>query len=101
MKKRKTPQEKKSLSYEKDRRNVYGENNKSSRKSIRKRKRWVNQSYRRTVKQTLESSIVNLDDVENVNSKVIEVKRKAWKKRPDMPLGEVLKRKGKLKKKKF
>jgi hypothetical protein len=31
----KTPQEKKKLSYMKDRRNTYGENGKSSRKSIR------------------------------------------------------------------
>jgi hypothetical protein len=31
----KTPQEKKHLSYAKDRRNTYGENSKSSRKAIR------------------------------------------------------------------
>ena len=32
--KRKSPQEKKALSYAKDRRNTYGENDKSSRKNI-------------------------------------------------------------------
>ncbi len=33
---RRTPQEKKALSYVKDRRNDYGENDKSSRKNIRR-----------------------------------------------------------------
>src|SRR4028119_181715 len=48
---RKTPQEKKRLSYAKDRRNTYGENDKSSRKNIRRRKRHPNRSNRRTARQ--------------------------------------------------
>ena len=36
---RSSPQEKKRLSYAKDRRNDYGENDKSSRKNIRRNKR--------------------------------------------------------------
>ena len=39
---RRSPQEKKTLSYAKDRRNDYGENDKSSRKSIRRNKRVPN-----------------------------------------------------------
>jgi hypothetical protein len=38
-KRRRTPSEKKAISYSRDRRNVYGENSKSSRNSIRVRKR--------------------------------------------------------------
>jgi len=34
MGRRKTPQEKKQLSYDRDRRSIYGENDKSSRKNI-------------------------------------------------------------------
>ncbi|UGT42762.1 hypothetical protein LTV02_04940 [Nocardia yamanashiensis] len=40
MVRRKSPQEKKSLSYAKDRRNDYGENDKSSRRNIRRNKRF-------------------------------------------------------------
>ncbi len=43
---RQSPQEKKQLSYEQDRRNVYGENDKSSRKAIPFRKRAVNKANR-------------------------------------------------------
>lgn len=39
---RRSPQEKKALSYARDRRNVYGENDKSSRKNIRRNKRSPN-----------------------------------------------------------
>jgi hypothetical protein len=41
VKKRSSPQEKKRLSYSRDRRNWYGENDKSSRKNIARRKRVV------------------------------------------------------------
>jgi hypothetical protein len=44
---RRSPQEKKALSYAKDRRNVYGENDKSSRKNIRRNKRIPNKLRRR------------------------------------------------------
>ncbi|MFE2009824.1 hypothetical protein [Streptomyces sp. NPDC059491] len=44
---RRTPQEKKRLSYLKDHRNNYGENDKSSRKSIRRNKRFPNSANRR------------------------------------------------------
>lgn len=101
MKPKKTPQEKKKLSYEKDRRNDYGENNKSSRKAIKKRKSWVNQTYRRSIKQTIKTTVTLADEeIENIDPKIKEVKRKDWKKIPDKPLGEYLKEKGKLKKKK-
>ena len=43
---RRSPQEKKKLSYERDRVNTYGENDKGSRKSIRKFKRASNRTLR-------------------------------------------------------
>jgi hypothetical protein len=49
----KTPQEKKVLSYQKDRRNTYGESVHGARKAIPQRKAWVNRSYRHGVRQQL------------------------------------------------
>ena len=78
-----TPQEKKRLSLKKDCRNTYGENDKSSRKSIRFRKRWVNRSYRREINQAVDS--IAADEIQ---TKTEEVRRKEWKKCSDTPLGE-------------
>ena len=91
MKKERTPQEKKLLSYAKDRRNDYGENDKSSRKAIKFRKAWVNQSYRRTINQIVKSSIETADsEFENVDNKAKELRRKEWKKFADKPLGKYI-----------
>jgi hypothetical protein len=53
MSKVKTPQQKKRLSYDHDRRNSYGENQKSSRKNIPKSKQRSHQEERRSVRQVL------------------------------------------------
>ncbi|MHC2522796.1 hypothetical protein [Bradyrhizobium diazoefficiens] len=53
MSKVKTPREKKQLSYANDRRNTYGENQKSSRKNIPRSKQLSHQDERRAVRQTL------------------------------------------------
>ena len=92
MKPRKTPQEKKKLSYEKDCRNSYGENDKSSRKAIRRRKRWVNKTYRKATKQKLQAPISTDEELDayDLVDKVKEVRRKTWRKDPDMPLGEYI-----------
>jgi hypothetical protein len=87
---RKSPQEKKALDYQKDRRNTYGENSKSSRKAIHLRKAWVNRSYRRDVRAELAKASQTPDPEEH---QVDAVRRKDWKKSPDEPLGEVLRRK--------
>ncbi len=79
------PRKKKEESLKHDRRNTYGENDKSSRKSIRRRKQWVNKSYRRRVNQTLATS-----DAEAAEDNVSEIRRPCWKKKADQPLGEVL-----------
>ena len=54
---RKTPQEKKRLSLAKDRRNVYGENDKASRKNIPRAKSRVNRANRHTDRQVLDTAL--------------------------------------------
>lgn len=90
--KQKTPQEKKALSYAKDRRNSYGENDKASRKSIPLHKAKQNRSYRKSANQVLDT-IINETDPENINlieSKVLNVRKGNWKKYPDAPLGKII-----------
>jgi hypothetical protein len=89
---RRSPQEKKTLSYKKDRRNTYGENAKSSVKSIRVRKRLVNRAARRVANQAL-SPIVGengRDQIEQSDKRLTRKASKGWSKFPDEPLGEVL-----------
>ncbi len=81
------PRKKKEQSLKHDRRNTYGENDKSSRKSIRRRKRLVNQIYRHKVNQVLEGN-----DTEAAEGGVAEIRRPNWKKSPDEPLGDVLRK---------
>lgn len=94
MKKSRTPQEKKELSYEKDRKNNYGENSKSSRKNIPKRKRIVNKTYRTAINQSIKKNISTvIENIGDVDSAVKNVKRKSWKKTPDISLGHYLENK--------
>lgn len=94
MKRKLTPQEKKQLSYERDRRNAYGENDKGSRKTIPLRKRIVARSYRRSTKQQLPHGLVvaPTDDLDAAEARVRSVRRSNWKKWPDIPLGEFIAR---------
>ena len=91
---RRTPQEKKRLSYLRDRRNTYGENDKSSRKAIHRRKQIVNQANRRIVRQgiTAATSLPDQGDLEEAVVEATSVRPKRWSKEPDEPLGEVLPR---------
>lgn len=93
--KRKTPQGKKALSYAKDCRNTYGENDKSSRKNIPLRKAKVNRCFRRKVNQVLQeiSGEVDLEKAEFAENSAQSVKREDWKKCADVPLGKVAERK--------
>jgi hypothetical protein len=83
----KTPQAKKRLSLLKDCQNTYGENDKSSRTAIRWRKRWVNSSYRRNVKQSLAEIT---DDLDRLTDRAKTIERHPWRKCADLPLGEKL-----------
>ena len=59
---RRTPQEKKQISLEKDRRNVYGEHDKASRKAIPAAKARVNRANRHLDRQTLDGATGPLDE---------------------------------------
>ena len=91
---KRTPQEKKALSYAKDRRNCYGENDKSSRESIRLNKVLRTRAHRRNVNQILQSEApgVDAEESELIELKVRGKRRRQWHKFPDKPLGEVVRR---------
>ena len=98
MSKIKTPQQKKRQSYEHDRRNTYGENQKSSRKNIPRSKQRSHQDERRAVRQTLIAAQGAVADevTEDTQSRALEKGRlkklQAFRKSPDRPLGEVVTR---------
>ena len=87
----KSPQEKKVLSYAKDRRNGYCENDKASRKAIPRRKAIASRSNRRKIAQSL-SAIDRIDDAAAAlveSSARHEIDRVGgWKKEPDITLAE-------------
>jgi hypothetical protein len=95
----KSPQEKKRLSLKLDRRNVYGENDKASRKLIPKGKQRNHMGERRSANAALLRARGAPDEDRAVASEVkareatIHAKRTGFKKRPDLPLGTVLERK--------
>jgi hypothetical protein len=90
----KTPQEKKRLSYEKDRRNTYGENSKASRKGIPLSKARANRAERHTQDHVLATvvGLENSEDLVAVENLVRAAEPRKWRKNPDTPLGEVLNR---------
>ena len=98
---RRTPQEKKALSYAKDRRNVYGENDKSSRRNIPLHKARQRRAFRKNANQLLQSVISETDDkkLEIIENEIKGLKRKDWwGKCADAPLGEFVQ--GKLERRK-
>ena len=95
-----SPQEKKRLSYAKDRRNTYGENSKASRKGIPLAKARANRAERHA-QDNLLSSAVAVDGAEalaEVELTVRSVEPRKWRKSPDKPLGQVLARRAARKK---
>lgn len=80
-----SPQAKKQRSLARDRRNCYGENDKSSRAAIRGHKRHVHRVDRQAVSQALHA-----EDVTSEDAVVVPRRRGRWRKVPDMPLGELL-----------
>ncbi|MEV0455247.1 hypothetical protein [Catellatospora methionotrophica] len=86
---RRTPQEKKQLSYAKDRRNNYGENDKSSRTSIRSRKRTPNRANRLHAQQALHHAAGPVDEqrADDAEQRLHRKRPRRWRKWPDLPLG--------------
>ncbi len=94
---RRNPQEKKALSYAKDRRNDYGENDKSSRKNIRRNKRIPNRADRHREHQVLSTAtgpVVVTEVVEQAEVRLLAKKSmwmtKRWRKWRDAPLAEIV-----------
>lgn len=87
-----TPQEKKRLSYLRDRRNTYGENAKASRRSIPRNKRIRSRSERRTARQAFAAGAGGADAerIDAAHARALKKHRIAWTKWPDEPLGEVV-----------
>ena len=79
-----TPQEKKRLSLERDRRNTFGQNDKGSRKAIPRNKKQANRAIRRADKV----DITQDPDAATENLKVSH--RTKWKKVADAALGETV-----------
>lgn len=91
-KKRRSPREKKSLSYSRDRRNCYRENDKGSRKEIPRFKRRRQRAARRSQHQLLSSALCLLD--EDTQAQIGECvmtpalgKNSGYRKTPDEQLG--------------
>jgi hypothetical protein len=83
-KRRRSPQEKKALSLQKDRRNRYGENDKAARKAIPAAKARSHRVVRRADKQALSDSDAAQEAVP------LTLRNPDWKKVPDVPLGKVI-----------
>ncbi|WP_328404306.1 hypothetical protein [Nocardia sp. NBC_00403] len=90
---RRTPQEKKQLSYTKDRRNAYGENDKSSRKNIPRSRAQAHRANRHFDAQTLKKSTGLVDAVfaDRADQQVRTHRRRTFRKSPDTALGEYVK----------
>ncbi len=89
---RKSPQEKKRISYARDRRNRYGENDKSSRKNIPRHKRRVNRLNRHRHQQVLNGArgSVDIDSAATTEESLLKVRPQRWQKWPGATLGALV-----------
>lgn len=91
MTRKRTPQEKKRASLQRDCRNVVAESQWGARDAIRRRKQWVNASHRKAVRQLLtDLSGASPADPVLVESDIAAAPRHGWRKRPDIPLAAAL-----------
>ncbi|MCD0452313.1 hypothetical protein LO762_24420 [Actinocorallia sp. API 0066] len=87
---RRSPQEKKRLSYARDRRNDYAENDKSSRTAVRLNKRFPNRSNRHQARQDLRAATGTRDsETAEIAENTLRSRRpRKWRKVPDRALGD-------------
>ncbi|MQY04909.1 hypothetical protein [Actinomadura macrotermitis] len=87
---RRSPQDKKRLSYARDRRDDYGENNKSSRTAIRLNKRFPHRANRHRARQTLHAATgtPDLERADLAENTLGSRRSKVWRKVPDRALGD-------------
>ncbi|WP_370961330.1 hypothetical protein [Amycolatopsis sp. cg9] len=92
---RKAPPEKKRLSYRKDRRDAYGENDKSSRKNLARSKAFARRSNRARESLALRAATGTPDEVraEAAELRLLGKRRRVKRKGPDIPLAEYVARK--------
>jgi hypothetical protein len=94
----KSPQEKKTLSLDRDRRNVFGENDKASRKNISRARQRGHMKLRRNVRQALRKARAEFDnqaadDAESIlRDRSERSGKRPFEKTPDLPLGIVIDR---------
>ena len=93
-----SPQEKKALSYAKDRRNDYGANNKASRNRLPLRKALEMRRIRRKASTDLTEVEVSQTGADLAESSLRQdtCRVGGWKKQPDAPLGAFLARQRRL-----
>ncbi|MER5638013.1 hypothetical protein ABT095_13770 [Kitasatospora sp. NPDC002227] len=87
---RKSPQEKKRLSYRKDRRNNYGENDKSSRRNIPLARRAAHHALRGRERLALERIRAYGGQLDDGQALFARRTTGRWRKWPDAPLGELV-----------
>jgi hypothetical protein len=90
-----TPQEKKELSYERDRRNVYGNAPHAARKCIPFHKAQRNRANRHSQNQQIRyhGPVPDENLADHLESLIHRRAPKQWEKHSDAPLGEVIERK--------
>jgi hypothetical protein len=98
--KKRTPQQKKELSYKRDRRNVYGEAPHAARKNVPLRKALRNRANRHVADQSLayQGPAPDEDIADAIESRLHHRAPQEWKKFPDAPLGEVIANKSRKRK---
>jgi hypothetical protein len=89
-KRKRSPQEKKVLSYVKDRRNGIAKSRGIAHLAISKRKANANQAKRSATRGTLVRELRGAGDLENIDVHVAETGSSSWRKSPDMPLSTYL-----------
>ncbi|WP_199443736.1 hypothetical protein [Umezawaea beigongshangensis] len=89
---RRSPQEKKRLSFEKDCRNTYGENAGSSRKNVPRSRKRAHRAERRRVDLLLHAATGSPDreNADHVEQLLAARRPPAFRKVPDVPLGVVV-----------
>jgi hypothetical protein len=83
---RRTPQEKKRLSYKKDHRNVFGRDTRATRKGIPRGKATRRRRYRRKLKDQLRAVEFGIHE----SAQAARVRKGGWRKVPDEPLYNVV-----------
>ncbi|HET6891073.1 MAG TPA: hypothetical protein VFH31_08220 [Pyrinomonadaceae bacterium] len=97
---KRTPQEKKELSYKRDRRNVYGNAPHAARKNIPLRKAQRNRANRHAANQAIAYHGPAPDEnlADELESRINHRAPREWEKYPDAPLGEVIAEKSRKRK---